>query len=1067
MLQGHPNSWPEGFLLVPKTAELLPSEIDELTAHLRKGLGLEDKKPSLSTVRTKLRAHRGLTALPLLYAMRYIARQWGARQRFWPELRSRLFNNLLKDAEVESLAPYFTKLWESLAEYSQHRIYVPRFGPAHIKWPLAHAGILQSDVLVITRFGIDLWADANRSDLNAPPDLSVDPDDFALTLLGWLEDRGRRGSGLAKQLATQDPAAMLTADLIQRWLVDHAEELAVAAKSNTRAGRPLGRVRLDYDLGSDTIGFRLASFDWPERVSFGHLVVNEQSVGLTLSYQPQTGTTHVDGVFVPAQHSRWTGNAELHLGGIKVAAIPLPKSPFPAKTPAMPSALPFNALSGRRTHRWNPGDAYIIVGDSKLAREPWFSLLFDSSPPHSLAGTGWDDFRVWHTFAKDPLDVSESEVDAHSLSEYLQDATRILGLTVIQDWQGPHVRAVDGALVDYKGDSPRYAVRSPPLFELRGLWHSSVEVRLEAFDSTDSLWRTTGRIWVPTQARSRGCIISLFDIHPAKVGLYRVIVGDVCQWTGNMIEPPQRHSVPGQITINLTDEAGACFRDATRFPLEILTGAKVTISAWPGAPVDLNVDVDGVMTWSSLQTDEKGRLELTGTEIRRQNRQAKVITLRAEVGPITSRTLEFATGPYLRNFGTKPAAGEMLVTGEVLNLGLSTAVRFTVTGPRPWAGDPCFRTATLDATGRFATQVTKPPQGGWLFVTPNVTIPPEQDSTPLLHVEKLSGAVSSRSRTTSLAQSRKVAQLWQRWLTVHPIPPGLSRVLYLSKVSEFVKENVSPLMRASHLVPLTVDSTDVLADIARDLLAPEILLLPHNLPPVKIEDRCMDPTKLPDLVPGTILHSTWREQMWSWVASNANSADGMIQIEYKQFTARHRARMSSSEGEQSWHLISTLDFGLALCEDCWKIMPTQAAWHSHAPGFGQKTRCSRLRVLSRGESLPVRPFVLLSPWRLLAALSTLVEEIVRDQLDFEVTPYTATRIESLAKTMTTELGNRSVLEWISEVRSVGTQLLDFRRSGSTVGKSGVENLAQTITNSHASLAAMFQWVHTIISNCQE
>lgn len=722
LLRGY--SLPRPWFLVPRGGELAEEEAEALFAVVRERLlGPEASAPGVAEVRRRIGGVRAGESLPLLYAMRHVARFRGRTALYWPAFRQDILANRLELTEVQMrLAGALADVWLRTHEYTKGALYFPREGLINIKWPLAHAGLLKADEELLESFGVILAAEGGDESAAAPlgPE---DLDEFLGSVLRWLRQGGHRHDArLARVLSQTDGTQRTIAELAQRWLQDnwarvlntrrHRASHAPSSRGASWEAATTVRAFLRYDAAQNRLHAVLPAGVWPGKVE-AKVLWGDQEINLPPRYVHTKAETRFDEVNLPVDAKAPGDEAWLMVGGERRAL----------RVPPLPEdrGLVFEMGDGKVTNRWRTGEAYHVLMlegdvDGEAATEI-FDDWADLGPPECIEGRP----IIWAR-TRDPL--SEGGGAALDVG-VLELAAETLGLPGLEDLWRPRVRLVGGSSV-VGGRGEVFARDGLPLIEVRGLWEGALPVRLARWDAGREEYVTEADLQLPEPRSGAARLVEVsVRENRAPVEKYLIEVGRFFRDCFEVGEPPALPE-PDRFEVALGARAGDDAPFAERLTRHELESATLVGRAWPGAQMALRASVGGA--WSRTVralADESGEWRACWRDLGLGVPAAGPIEVLLSWRDLAKARITAADAPYvvadsldLYSRGQGPDE-ERLVSALVAGTGQHHRAEVVLVGSRPWDNQLWTEIVDLDEDGGFGVGVRvgegKPE---WLLVLP-------------------------------------------------------------------------------------------------------------------------------------------------------------------------------------------------------------------------------------------------------------------------------------------------------------------------------------------------------------
>jgi len=476
-------SLPRPFLLAPRSRELSKSEASDLFCAVRGYLlgGLETPTTA-GPIRHRIQSMSSEQSLPVLYSMRYVARNWGRPHRYWPEFCEKVLDNQIDLGTLRvGLASDFRNLWLRLYLQTDRALFYPREGRANIKWPIAHAGLLPRDLELLRSYGIALKEHWDPTLEELPYQLTCEIDDFLLDLLDWLDTSAYANDRLREMLDPDNSVSFSLADLARRWLIQHFNELDQEQIGDYVVKKKRPQVRIRYNANSAQLEAVLSETLWPGRMEKISIRFGETEASLQTIYDPKKDSTHTLSMTLPLSKPFWDQSAIISTDNDRIRVSVL-SSPFETKRER--GALLFRIGSGRRTRQWAVGEQYYLLAPDQILKQEWVSAIFSNCIPLGPPQGSWAGYDTLLVTARDPLeDADRSEFDARleEINDLLAQAAAGLSLPGLTDIYLPRAQALGGELISDQGNLDSFALGSLPFFQVTGQWGSTVKAELKCW----------------------------------------------------------------------------------------------------------------------------------------------------------------------------------------------------------------------------------------------------------------------------------------------------------------------------------------------------------------------------------------------------------------------------------------------------------------------------------------------------------------------------------------------------------------------------------------------------------
>lgn len=457
-------------------------------------------------------------SIVFLYGMRYIAFKYGESHRYWPELRRVLFNNEINYQDVAiGLAEITSNMWIRLYEETSGTLYFPKEGPRHIKWPLAHAGLLSDDKNILKEFGNYLIA----SDIEFFQQvISTELEEFQLTFRDWfLENQSSNLSRLGRLFLGKSSERIVIAELCQQWLKAHSEEFIELAKNNQISLKkkiiPVRRT-LFINPENNWVGLRIriGAIKGKRNIQFKF---NGEIYEIPLQYQVSEDKTLPMDLMINLDSPSWNNIAEIVIDELVTKLF----LPIVEKN----ESLVFEVQNGDRTRNWQPNNEYYVLIPNKLFDESKAQTIFsDWIFLNSLKGK-WDSYIFLWVRTKNPFIRDPREDSKLPLANLITNTEAIFDEMNLPSF-GHQIRAKSrifgGERISPESiDIPIFRINQPPYFEVEGFWKDDQELILLKQDEISGQYFSLNRKKIKKELSGTHQVIELFGISP-KEGLYQI-----------------------------------------------------------------------------------------------------------------------------------------------------------------------------------------------------------------------------------------------------------------------------------------------------------------------------------------------------------------------------------------------------------------------------------------------------------------------------------------------------------------------------------------------------------------
>ena len=752
-------------------------------------------------------------SLPLLYAMRHVARDQGSIGRYWPVFRSEILAGCLNLDDVRMrLAPELAGVWILLYLHTGTALYYPREGRRFIKWPLAHAGLLSDDEYVLRHFGKPLVSAYGESPTEAPL-LPDNLDEFLAFFSQWLRGPGKpfRTSQLGRLLGS-DASNVTVGELAQQWIRENWASVAAEGDPSIAYDMPtLLRPPLRYDPIRHRLKVILRESRWKSarnvELHWGNL-----NLRLHTSHVKSEDETLCRASEIPVRAPNWIQKAEL-TDGIESRPIRMPRPPGNI-------GLVFRTDSGIAIRQWHLGEEYYVLiakqhldgAAADVVFEEWLRL----GPPEG----DWDAYELLWVRIKDPLQQFDSIPDAETLRSILnayENATDSLNLPSFGHISNTRLYLIGGSRLSEAYSEDVYAVDSPPIWvEIRGVWTERFTLSLSKWCNDVDSYTVHSEIRLPPLNLNETHLVDIWGNSDAGTGLYRLEVSSRRHISFHLVVPSvQARESSFEVSLSVEDEMGL-HRDIPI--LRDLDRGTLVARAWPLAELSLTGDWRLGTSTVSLHIDESGLWKKRWRDLG----IGRILEGRVDVtlswrGMIHSH-LTFASTPFiaegdlkLRWVGHK--CKDLEVSAKVSNGNQESRAWIIVVGSHPWKGQIWRETVQLDQNGQFRVQLSVDKNNAqWLIVLPHAMM--DEGGHPWC-IENLRPNPISGSCSLEILRDGQ----WAYWndlasqLRGFSLPHGLSEILNLYTLGEFLHEHAGRLSLPAKWT--TIGSLEVLRIFAQ------------------------------------------------------------------------------------------------------------------------------------------------------------------------------------------------------------------------------------------------------------
>ena len=1038
-------------LLTPHR-ELTDEETESLFASVRHRLLAGLKMPVTGVpLRTRLEALNPIESLPLLFAMRLVARRWGNYWRYWPEFRTRVLNDDVKLEVLYQVGHSFRQLWLEQYQYTNRALYYPREGQANIKWPLAHAGLLTEDQNLLRKFGVELKSEWDSISVPLPPLLTAEVDEFWLALVDWLQGAHHGDSHLAKMLLQPESVALTVAELAQRWLATHFDEVPEPVRIATKRTphRPRPRVILRYDEHRREVLLLLGEIVWQGRAAISVLFADREHT-VPVRYNPAEDVSRTEPLELPLSSPSWPEYLELKINS-ETHRVSVLRSPFQNGK----GALLFQMRNGQRKRRFHVGETYYLIVPDELVGEEWMSCIFDEPLELGPPVGKWEGYETLLVTVKNPLTdlpTEGVEVELERINQQLEMAASRLNLPGLDDFLQPQLRPVSGLLISSDGDIDTFDVSNPPYFELSGLWTEPITTRLERWDEEATDYKELAEASVPPPTGGRPIILEPNGKdYNLRVGLYRVVLETREYYEFRLLSPPlpQCHTLGVSLSFTTANTMPGI---STNFSRQMLYNGTFRVKAFPFAPLTIRVRCRNQTHLRPWYANEDGILEFHFEELDIPSPAPGPLEVTAAFGAVASQILRFDDCPYLKDLSLEWELWRLRIRGRVVNRDKNRRVKITVFGVQPWQRQIWTTDVELPKNGWFDALLPADRKvARWLAVlSENENSDAIPEGQPWLF-DTLSDAPSVPSSTIADLHggSWDVWLPWAEWLEGIPHPPELHSVLVFSRLGSFIKKHERVWQLRSVWRPLTPPLQEHLMVLIQIGVQPTIALF-ATTQKFPLED---DGTGKP---PATVLTGDDSQR----VVELLTTADSpMVATRVNLTYGAYRALVefkAAVEHTNIQYTICCIDKRLVVCSDCGLILPCQKAWHHHAPIVSGRTQCHGLSIV---QEVSVIPAVLWKPSTMLSSLIRLMQCAAVDGGESLVTPSVEPWAVHLRDIYERLKEPKEPVEWLEKIGSIAQELFKVTTDRHRLMyEKSLQHLASTLEREAEGVGLLLSWL---------
>lgn len=462
---------------------LIPFEHDELSEHetvqlfkaLRNFLFRHRGGTDLQKLITSLRSLTADERLVFLYTLRVVATNGASNNRYWTLCHEQLFDRRITLDELRlRLASDITDQWLRLYHASDGALFFPQTGKRHIKWALAHAGLLQRHKEELRTFRHSIratWSDAEFVLLVHPDNF----DDFRLELDQWFRSKPYQSD--LEMLVTNKDCDIILLELSRQYLAGLPDAISEPEIEQLPTTTPLRRVtrRLRYNMTEQRLEWHVTlHFNLPQ----GRLHIEWDGAPRRFKTPNSNCDYEID---LPLRKPTWQTQLQVYGDDIRYDLT------LPAPFGSMP--LVFAPLTGQRLRTWALGHTYLVLLPNEGADNNQFVKLLAEPLVEEQILKG-----DWHTYSL--VQIHLRVPDPALPFSHLNQIAAELGLPLFEPYGKPTITLV-GGLQLHASELPTFLAEKPPLIKLTGIWNN--DLTLECRTSYDHDGEHILRITLPAQ----------------------------------------------------------------------------------------------------------------------------------------------------------------------------------------------------------------------------------------------------------------------------------------------------------------------------------------------------------------------------------------------------------------------------------------------------------------------------------------------------------------------------------------------------------------------------------------
>lgn len=799
------------WFLVPQQNELSKNRVLDLFLTIREYLLGPALEKSIRYAIERIRRLRPTESLPLLYAMRHVARDQGSIGRYWPIFHGEILGNYLTLDDVRvRLAPELERVWTQLWIHTRGALYYPREGQRFIKWPLAHAGILGADEEVLRAFGRQLVSVYGDKFLDGPL-AAEDLDEFLYLFLEWFQGLGIqfRTSQLGQLLHRKDGSNVTVGELAQQWMGEHWGEILAKEKRNSPVSVPTHlRPSLQYDPIQQLIFVGLRETRWMGSVEVVFRWDKEYS-GRT-RYRRDEDETICIPFKIPLLASSWTTHGELLAGSER----------HPVRMPHPPAShsFVFRSDNGVLVRQWHLGEEYYILMPDQKFDSTAADVMFEDWVPLGSPEGDWDDYKLLWVRVQDPFRQNTAINNPTVLASILlkfEKAADSLNLPGFGHLLSTRLYLFGGTRLTSLYKEETYDINLPPWLEIRGVWDENLPLALVKLNENESSFSEYSVIELPPLHFGETHLVDIWDNINVRPGLYRIEVKSTPYTSFRLLDPStQVASSRFEVSLKLEDESGISRN--TGLTLRDLDRGTMVACAWPYTELSLTISHGAQAHTIPLLIDGDGmwRKRWRDLGIERILEGKADITLSWR-GIIQSH-LTFANTPFVAEGNLTwcwKEKKELEVSAHISNGAKNYPARLLIIGTYPWKGQFWEATKRVDETSHLRVRIpAQQEEARWLIIL----------SADLTEGEQHLWAVESLRTNSNLgyySMNRIREGEWDVWrdtvrqLKVFPLPQGLHKLLSLSNIGVCLDDYAE--LQSLKAQWITVTHPDILDNLAK------------------------------------------------------------------------------------------------------------------------------------------------------------------------------------------------------------------------------------------------------------
>lgn len=412
----------------------------------------------------------GPRLLPLLYAARMVAARHGSINNYWPHFSRRIgFDQLELQTLRNHIAPALTRGWSRLHEWSDETLYRPATGRSNIKWPIAHAGLVQGDLDSpydpLVAYACELRG-MGITDPEHP--LSLDPDEFLQDLRLWIQQRKASIPSVLRDSISDDQIGPIVAELIQVRVRDSLMDLPCqeARIPTAVAQRPTARIVFNPLKQALLVRVNPGKY---RRPTSAFLTFGDTERVLGGQEDRGSGITRFGDFDFPVGPESWPANVTIKTCVTEEPQIVvLPPFRFDLSTDGLTrgrkpnGAMLFDAETGQSLRQWKPDAPLYLICHKDRQEEEWVQDLFVLEPAMPLPVNGLSGFVAISLLGRTPQDRDEWRSMVATHEDTLESIGATFGMPSSREVFAPKIGVVDGIRLPGRG-APTYHIGSTDL----------------------------------------------------------------------------------------------------------------------------------------------------------------------------------------------------------------------------------------------------------------------------------------------------------------------------------------------------------------------------------------------------------------------------------------------------------------------------------------------------------------------------------------------------------------------------------------------------------------------------